>query len=1487
MNIESRKIHRGCLAAALMLCLSGAGQAATEIGITAAVNADAKSRITDLPPRTVTLGQNVIFNEQITTDGTGLVQILLLDGTTFTIGPNSDVRIDEYVYDPDAGQARVIAAITKGTFRFIGGQTSRQPDGATIRTPSGSIGIRGAIIQGRVADRHAIFSMVSGKEMTFTGAGGTRRLIKPGYTLEVTDGEVEVHQRTDVDASTFFSDLAGDPDQGGGTAHQPDVLDAVLPMVARVNSQSDAAVDPIAEDTLAQIIQPAAISEPAPTLDDATAQAIRDQIVKAAAAGRNAVRLFGLPGGPPIVVPIVKEGDYFLVTVYDTVFRIRDVRGAAGDSGVAVIPIETALSHGNPHGLVGTGLNIGTGPDRVTGSIPLATPFGRGSTFAPLSSAIDRDFTERTARLAQDLYVTAVRKADPDNLVITYRMNNQSHTVTLNRTSDCTPDSRGFIDCAKDGHFFWSWTSRTGSPLDAGGDFEYLEAHNFVVGDDSDRITYIFGVNPEALPRGSALYTGNFVAESFSTANPDISQRQRYRGRLVLTANFDLRTLDGYVYEIRGSIPGDSPLSGDLVEFPGTTWFSIRYGRIRDGQFTAVLIGRDENPDAPYEESVRDFVGRLVGRFFGPNAEEIGAVVSATRDVEGEENDRVLAGYVAGRRQEAGPQETFVFDSDRYGLSISDSSNTQTDGSNLATLMANPTNVFAPFSVAIDRDTGASTAELSSDFRVTSIRKSGPDDLAITYTADGTSNTVTFNRDTDCFETPEGSGFFDCEDAAQEHYLWSWTSASAFDPGEEFEYLEAQSLLVGSDRITYIFGAVPAALPTGRAAYTGYFRADAYRSTDPDNALRQRLYGRMLLSANFDLRTLTGLIDHIRGTQPGEGSGNRVYWHTSSFVVTNGRIADGQFTALLTGRDSDPDTPLNESVRGFVGQIAGWFFGPNAEEVGAVVSAIREGFDDEFNQVLYGFFGGRKQQGDRLDGVAVVGQNDFVVYFLNYNHHPRQLVYMLAGTQYEPAWFNPGTGGTLLTYSLVQDPVQGIDAPFFHPFLYGPLDNLAKTDLHVIANTHSDRASSFLTWLDISGSGADQKSAILVAPGSVLQREGKAYMLNMRGGSFRSEAAGPLAIMRGESSTVPGSSDQHFFGPGAENFVLGPDTPESFHDDVSQDCVVHACNNGVFSYEDRRRFNAYHVANQVDQVPLPARRTSRTVSGFMTGMAEQSGGGYSTPYILAAGNSQPNFQITLNASENTVSAFADVEDVEGDSTTIAALELSVGPRNGLTGASTFVDDDVYGATHTVGGTTMVTDNDQDVVVTESESGTYLVSGRAAPLPGYQHCTACTFADWGWWGTKVTATVDSSGTARTQSEYVHLGTWVAGDITNPGDLPTGPTSATFLGTALANIANDGSQYIASGDFSMTMDLSTRTGDLNISNLDGATYTASVSDASTATQSLFTGSLSGDNGYSGAATGALVNDGQAVAAGAIGQFHASSGANRVVGTFMGAR
>jgi trimeric autotransporter adhesin len=43
-----------------------------------------------------------------------VVQVLLLDGSTLTVGPQSSLVIDKFVYNPKSGKDALVASFSKG-----------------------------------------------------------------------------------------------------------------------------------------------------------------------------------------------------------------------------------------------------------------------------------------------------------------------------------------------------------------------------------------------------------------------------------------------------------------------------------------------------------------------------------------------------------------------------------------------------------------------------------------------------------------------------------------------------------------------------------------------------------------------------------------------------------------------------------------------------------------------------------------------------------------------------------------------------------------------------------------------------------------------------------------------------------------------------------------------------------------------------------------------------------------------------------------------------------------------------------------------------------------------------------------------------------------------------------------------------------------------------------------------------------------------------
>ena len=83
----------------------------------------------------VKIGKSVFYNERINTTGSGLVQVLLVDGSTFTVGPGSDLVIDKFVYDPRRARAdhRLLLQGRDALCRRQDFQERRRRDGRTRR----------------------------------------------------------------------------------------------------------------------------------------------------------------------------------------------------------------------------------------------------------------------------------------------------------------------------------------------------------------------------------------------------------------------------------------------------------------------------------------------------------------------------------------------------------------------------------------------------------------------------------------------------------------------------------------------------------------------------------------------------------------------------------------------------------------------------------------------------------------------------------------------------------------------------------------------------------------------------------------------------------------------------------------------------------------------------------------------------------------------------------------------------------------------------------------------------------------------------------------------------------------------------------------------------------------------------------------------------------------------------------------------------------
>ena len=93
-------------------------------------------------------GDKIYLGDTILSGANSGTQLLLLDQTTFTIGSDSEVVMDTFIYDPKNNDGKIISTVKKGSLKVISGLISlKNPDNLTVEVPEGTLGSRGTEFQ--------------------------------------------------------------------------------------------------------------------------------------------------------------------------------------------------------------------------------------------------------------------------------------------------------------------------------------------------------------------------------------------------------------------------------------------------------------------------------------------------------------------------------------------------------------------------------------------------------------------------------------------------------------------------------------------------------------------------------------------------------------------------------------------------------------------------------------------------------------------------------------------------------------------------------------------------------------------------------------------------------------------------------------------------------------------------------------------------------------------------------------------------------------------------------------------------------------------------------------------------------------------------------------------------------------------------------------------------------------------------------------------
>jgi len=136
--------YAGSAIAALLIFLLG--NAAASDGSVARVK-------TVKGPASIVRGQSVVpavSNERVfqgdtlKTGADGSLGVVFNDDTLISLGPNSELVVDAFLYAPAEGKLSIVTRMLRGTAAYVSGMIAKlSPQSARIETPVATIGIRG------------------------------------------------------------------------------------------------------------------------------------------------------------------------------------------------------------------------------------------------------------------------------------------------------------------------------------------------------------------------------------------------------------------------------------------------------------------------------------------------------------------------------------------------------------------------------------------------------------------------------------------------------------------------------------------------------------------------------------------------------------------------------------------------------------------------------------------------------------------------------------------------------------------------------------------------------------------------------------------------------------------------------------------------------------------------------------------------------------------------------------------------------------------------------------------------------------------------------------------------------------------------------------------------------------------------------------------------------------------------------------------------
>ncbi len=176
-------------------------------------------------------GDAVYADETLETSSDSTLQIELNDESLFTLSQNTQMSVNDFVYEEGSVKANMGANVVKGVFRYVSGKVEKlNPENVNIEIPSGTIGIRGTIVVGEIEGEKCLVALepeegsaVQHRIVISGNSGGQKQeveITKPGFATMIEgrgQAPKPVYQMAESDMNRFQQKLPRPPKFPEGT----------------------------------------------------------------------------------------------------------------------------------------------------------------------------------------------------------------------------------------------------------------------------------------------------------------------------------------------------------------------------------------------------------------------------------------------------------------------------------------------------------------------------------------------------------------------------------------------------------------------------------------------------------------------------------------------------------------------------------------------------------------------------------------------------------------------------------------------------------------------------------------------------------------------------------------------------------------------------------------------------------------------------------------------------------------------------------------------------------------------------------------------------------------------------------------------------------------------------------------------------------------------------------------------------------------------